>query len=194
MTFTIKDSVANFTGTAVLEFEIQKADIADLQQQYNIFSVHVPEGGYVYTGKEIEPGLSVETPDVTDENRALLEAFGIVASGNLNVGYANNENAGTATMTLTVEDGVPNFTGTIDLGFEIQKADLEGVEVTPYEGAFDNSAHPAAEFAGQTVDGTEVSWTWSLTAADAESAGEVALPQRKLLLFPQAGDLCARRL
>ena len=66
-------------GAAACQFTINKANIADIQEEYSVFGIDASEGGYVYTGEAIEPGFSVVIPDNTDENGALLGAFGIVA-------------------------------------------------------------------------------------------------------------------
>ena len=74
-------------------------------------SVAVAEGDYTYTGKAIEPEVTVT-----------LGGKELVKGTDYTVDYSNNTNAGTATATVT---GMGNYTGTAAATFEIGKATPE---------------------------------------------------------------------
>lgn len=103
-TITITGLEPNCTGSAELTFEITGSDVSE-----NV-TVTVADGSYVYTGEAIEADVTVEMNGVALERDT-----------DYTVAYANNVNAGTATVTVTLTG---NYSGTVlTESFTIEKAE-----------------------------------------------------------------------
>ncbi len=101
--------MGNCTGMTSVTFNIVSADISSA----SIASV----SDQIWTGSAITP------PPVVTFN-------GIVLANNTDytLGYADNTNIGTATITIT---GIGNFTGTTSTTFEIVKRDMSHAAIAP---------------------------------------------------------------
>ena len=96
----------NYTGTKTISYTINKIDIS---------KGTVSVGNVVYTGATQTPAVSVT-------------AGGLELTANdYTVAYANNVNAGTATVTVT---GKGNFTGTKAVKFTVAKANVEDAVIS----------------------------------------------------------------
>jgi hypothetical protein len=93
----------NYTATRQISFTISRKSITDA----GITIVPVP--GQTYTGSALTPPVIVADGANT-----------LTISTDYTVAYANNINAGTATVTVT---GTGNYSGSRDIAFEIVKAD-----------------------------------------------------------------------
>ena len=137
-TMTLTGSGANFSGTAEVKFAIGKASIANASVS--------ALGAKTYTGKG-----QIQNPTVKLGQKTLSDA-------DYSVSYANNVNAGTATMTLTGKGR--NLTGTKKMTFAINKAQISkastsGIVAKTYTGSAVTLA-PAATFNGRKlVQGTD---------------------------------------
>ncbi len=98
------------------------ADVADCEVE----SVQ----SYVYNGKERKPN-----PEVYYGNTQLVEGEDYIYS------YANNKNAGTATVTI---NGIGTYGGSKTLSFRILPLTFESVKVTGYSGTYDGNPHSIA--------------------------------------------------
>ena len=98
----------NATGRAELAYTITAKDIAD--QSVNV----EPIGERVYTGAAFEPPVTVK-----DGEKALVEGE------DYTMAYADNTNAGTATVTIT---GKGNYGGEMEVTFEIVKATAPAIQ------------------------------------------------------------------
>ncbi|MBQ3271619.1 MAG: Ig-like domain-containing protein [Solobacterium sp.] len=76
-------------------------------------------GDYDYTGAQIKP-----VPEVYDGDRLLT------LNTDYTLGYKNNTNAGTATVTIRMKG---NYTGNQDVNFTIKPIDLTGNELVTYD-------------------------------------------------------------
>ena len=103
-----EDNTVAYRTSCRVEWSIAPRSASDV-------SATVP-GSYVYNGSAQTP-----KPTVTWNGEAL-------DSDDYTVSYANNVNAGTATVTITCEDG--NFKGTKTASFSITPALIEGATVT----------------------------------------------------------------
>lgn len=118
---------------------IEKADLGSAH-------VTVPDG-LIHTGSEVEPDVSVE-----------LGVMTLVAGRDYTLSYADNVDAGRATVTVTaVKDG--NFEGSVTVGFDIGRAHLNLVEFAdPEDAVYHGSAHTpeiSAEYNGsELIEGT----------------------------------------
>lgn len=99
---------ANFTGTASVNFSIGN-DVGGF-----IISGYAPS--YAYTGNAITPGVVVETGSTT-----------LTLGTDYTVSYANNVNAGTATITVT---GTGKYSGTQTANFIIEAKDIQSCDTT----------------------------------------------------------------
>lgn len=90
----------NYTGTATATFTIEKADVS----RANV----VVAAAAAYTGKAQTPGVTVT-----------LAGKQLKSGADYAISYANNKNAGTATVAVT---GKGNYTGTATGSFTIAKA------------------------------------------------------------------------
>ena len=104
----------NASGEAELAYTIIAKDIADAGVTVE------PIGELVYTGSALEPSVTVK-----DGEKALVKGTDYAVT------YANNTNAGTATVTIT---GKGNYTGETEVTFEIVRKDIaedEGFTIDP---------------------------------------------------------------
>ena len=96
----------NFTGSKTLRFVIDKADISDAT---------VSVANQTYTGSALTPAPTVKLDGVT-----------LKSGSDYTIGYSNNTNAGTATITVT---GAGNYKGTVTGTFKIGQASISGATV-----------------------------------------------------------------
>ena len=101
----------NFTGSIEKTFTINAADISTAK----VTGVEDKS----YTGSAI-----LQSPVVTLDEKVLANDSDYILS------YSNNINAGSATLTIT---GKGNYTGKIELSFEIKTIDISGATVTGIE-------------------------------------------------------------
>lgn len=99
---------ANYTGTTTTTFSIGN-DVGGF-----IISGYAPS--YAYTGKAITPGVVVETGSRT-----------LTQGTDYTVSYANNVNAGTATITVT---GIGRYSGTQTVNFVIEPKSMQSLETS----------------------------------------------------------------
>lgn len=99
---------ANYTGTTSTTFSIGN-DVGGF-----IISGYAPS--YAYTGKAITPGVVVETGSRT-----------LVQGTDYTVSYANNVNAGTATITVT---GIGRYSGTQTANFVIEPKSMQSLDTS----------------------------------------------------------------
>lgn len=114
---------------------IEKADLGSAH-------VTVPDG-LIHTGSAVEPDVLVELGGMT-----------LVAGRDYTLSYADNYDAGTASVTVTaVEDG--NFEGSRTVGFDIGRAHLDLVDIADLDDAvYHGSAHTpeiSAEYNGSEL-------------------------------------------
>ena len=107
-TVTIK-GVVNYGGTITKTFTINPSSIKD-------FSATLSTTSYTYDGKTKEPEVTVKDGENT-----------LVLGKDYTVSYANNTNAGTATVTIT---GIGNYGGTITKTFTINPGSIDGLSAT----------------------------------------------------------------
>ena len=101
------------------EITITPYDLSDMQ-------VTGIEESYVYTGSKLTPEPVIE---------------GLTAGTDYTVSYIDNLNVGTAKVTIV---GKGNFKGSIEKTFEITPADIKGIEVAGFDGAYDGKEHSIA--------------------------------------------------
>ncbi|MDO4798538.1 MAG: hypothetical protein Q4A01_11045 [Coriobacteriales bacterium] len=106
----------NYTGSASAKFRIKPATIT---------AVSVSQASYTYDGTQKRPGVTVKTGSRT-----------VPASG-YTVSYANNTNAGTATVTVT---GKGNYTGSKSTTFRINAAAITSVSLSQTSFTYDGGA------------------------------------------------------
>lgn len=99
---------ANYTGTTSTTFSIGN-DVGGF-----MISGYAPS--YAYTGKAITPGVVVETGSRT-----------LTQGTDYTVSYANNVNAGTATITVT---GIGRYSGTQTANFVIEPKSVQSLETS----------------------------------------------------------------
>ena len=139
-----------YTGTKVAEFTIEPASIADAVID------EIPT--QVYTGEALTPAVKV-----TLRGAMLYPSIYTVA-------YANNIDAGTATVTVT---GTHNYTGTVEGSFVIDKA---ANTVTPVKTAVNKSfkvkqlKKSAKKVALPKVTTTDGTATWTVAKKDKKGA------------------------
>lgn len=154
---TVKiDGVNNFSGTVNYKFyigakQLSEDMIADITAQ-------------TYDGNAKEPAPVVTYGDIT-----------LNAGTDYTVSYADNTDAGTATLTITAGTN-PNYAGTASKKFTIQKADVTVTNPTLKVGMVYNAQAHALLNAG-TVTGGEMQYsldgeTWTSTVSTATDAGE----------------------
>lgn len=102
--------IGNYTGTQTHAYDIQAAGIETM-------TVTLQPDSYNYSGAYRTPAVTVTNQNGT----ALLEGT------DYTVAYADNKNAGTATVTVT---GTGNYTGTISRSFVIHAVDINTCTVT----------------------------------------------------------------
>ena len=112
--------IGNYLGSNATSFSIMKRDLAEV--------VISPVADVVYNGSGQKPALTVSFGETA-----------LVAGVDYEPVYANNVNAGTATVTIA---GKGNYTGTNSSTFNIVKRDIADVVVAPIEDiVFDGTAH-----------------------------------------------------
>lgn len=95
----------NYTGTKEAVFTILPKTISSV-------TVTVAEGDYTYTGKAIEPAVTVKDGET------------VIPAGEYSVSYSQNVNVGTATITVTDKDGGNYTVPETDADFIITPAKL----------------------------------------------------------------------
>lgn len=114
-TVTIKDNEGGnyeiYESTAF--FQITKPDLATAT-----VTLALPDDGYTYDGTAKEPGVTVEKNGNT-----------LAESTDYTVTYAENTNAGTATVTVKAVEG-GNYSGSNSKTFEIKQANINSAVVT----------------------------------------------------------------
>ena len=109
-TVTVKATGEGYTGELTATFVIAKGTLAGAE-------VTVDPDSYVFDGSAKEPAVTVT-----------LDGVELAADADYTVAYANNTNAGTATVTITAaEDGL--YDGTTGANFTITPADMNSVTV-----------------------------------------------------------------
>ena len=122
---------------------------------------------YDYTGSAITPAIT----GVTLNNGTTL-AISLTAGTDYTVGYENNTNAGTATVTLT---GTGGYTGTKTVDFTINKVDATVTAPTPVTTDYNGTAQ--ALCSGATCTGGTLMYsidggtTWSADVPTATAVG-----------------------
>jgi len=137
-TVTVTGS-GNYTGTASVTFTISACDISEA-------AVTGIDESYFYTGSEIEPEPAVE-----------LDGKTLVKDTDYTVTYTANTEAGTATVTV---EGCTNYTGSVEVNFEIVNAVLIGFTVNTENATKNYTALEVFDVASVTAtaqysDGTE---------------------------------------
>lgn len=108
--------IGNFTGQTTVTYHIGTS-ISD-PAKYQVSCPEVESGAeYIYSGTPYEPAVSVKKLDtgITLENGRDYEVI-----------YTDNQNAGTATITV---QGIDNYAGKQELTFEILPKDVAGSDV-----------------------------------------------------------------
>ena len=139
----------NYTGTKTADFTINAKTVSSP-------TITLSQTSYTYDGNAKQPTVTVKDGTTT------------IPSSEYTVGYSNNTNVGTATVTITDKSG-GNYTVSGSKTFSITSAALSGVTVTSYEGTYDGSAHTISVTvpSGATVKYGTASGTYNLTAAPA---------------------------
>ena len=141
----------NYSGTQTANFDIIAKSLSGV-------TITVDE--QIYTGSALTPAVTVK-----DGSRTLVK------DTDYTVSYANNTNAGTATVTIT---GRGNYTGTKDATFDIKAKSIAGVAIAAIAEQIYNGAAATPELT--VTDGTkalvrDVDYTVSYTNnADAGTA------------------------
>ena len=99
----------NFTGSVTVPYSILPGTVTNNQ----LFTISISPATYTYTGLAQEPAVTVL-------NKGTSAA---VDASKYTVTYSNNTNAGTATVTVTANDG-SGYYGTETVTFKINKASL----------------------------------------------------------------------
>ena len=105
--------IGNFISTASLSFEIAPAAIATAD-------VALEDGEWTWSGSAVCPAV---TATFTSAGGAATE---LAEGSDFELSYADNVNAGTATVTVS---GINNFTSDVTLTFEIARAKVDAPEV-----------------------------------------------------------------
>ena len=153
-TITLKGQ-GNFGGTATMHFAILAAPLAD---------VTVEEEGFIYTGKPIQPRITVTANGLTLTKNDYSVSYG----------ERGNVNAGQAEVIVTATN--PDYTGTAKATFEIAPKDLQGARVAvtgsyTYNGS---AITPRKEEITVTLSGYE-GITFSFAATENVDATRTAL-------------------
>ena len=154
---TVKiDGVNNFSGTVNYKFYIGAKQLTE--------DMIADITALTYDGNAKEPAPVVTYGDIT-----------LNAGTDYTVSYADNTDAGTATLTITAGTN-PNYAGTASKKFTIQKANVTVTNPTVKLGMVYNAEALTLLNAG-TVEGGEMQYsldneTWSATVSTATDAGE----------------------
>lgn len=116
----------NYSGTLTAHFVIARRSIAPIgdatEQDMGNWTVHIPDGGYVYTGSALEPTVSVTFKDgglnFTNEQINYSTSF-----ENTTNAYTDSTYSAEKAPTIIVT-GTGNFEGTVTFKFTIAKATL----------------------------------------------------------------------
>ena len=147
---------SNFAGQAEAQYTIAAADAA------TTFAITLTPETFVYDGTEKQPAVTVKDGESV-----------LTAETDYTVAYTNNQNAGTATVTVT---GKGNYTGTKDAQFAITKATATVTTIPAaltgltYNGEAQTLVSAGTASGGQmqySLDGT----TWQATVPTGLNAG-----------------------
>ena len=141
-------------ATATVDFTIAKADLSSA-------TITVEPATFTYNGTAKEPAATVKLGETT-----------LIAGTDYTITYADNTDAGTATVTVT---GTGNYKGTASQTFTIEKAALTAADFTfaaPANLVYDGNAKAATVTTDKTGAGTiTISYMKSGAAADPIDAG-----------------------
>lgn len=126
-----KSTSTNFKGTGEKEWAINKADLSN-------YTVELAPATFIYGGDEKQPAVTVKNGTKT------------VPASEYTVTYANNKNAGTATVTVKGKE--VNYTGTATQNFTINPAPLTSVTLEKNELVY-NPAGNTVKVTGVTAAG-----------------------------------------
>ncbi len=134
----------NYAGTITATFTINRRSLSDA----SVSGI----ANKTYTGTAQTQNLEVKVGDRT-----------LVNDTDYTLSYANNTNAGTATVTIT---GKGNYTGTVSKNFTINAASLASAEVSGIAGRTYNGAaqtqSPTVKVGGRTLtNGTDYTLSYS---------------------------------
>lgn len=111
-----------YAGTKIVPFTINQLNISGIAELGNI-------NNQVYNGNPITPPVSVKANGLT-----------LKSGADYDIAYANNTNAGIATVTVT---GKGNFTGTASTNFNILPISLKsGTTIKLSSASFDHTGQP----------------------------------------------------
>ncbi len=126
----------NFKGEVIENFTIIPKEISDAE-----FTVSGLAAEYTYTGQSIAPMVDVKWGNIL-----------LVSGTDYSVNYADNTNAGTATITIS---GLGNYSGTLEKTFEITPAAYTGVVTITKEDGIDG-----VQLTAQAPAGGILSYQW----------------------------------
>lgn len=116
-TLTVKGT-GNYTDSVTVNDYPVSTSSSSLIDISDVASIVLASDSYTYDGTEKTPAVSYVDVTNTDQSVDL--------TGCVNVTYSNNQNAGTATVTVTGIESA-GYTGTLTKDFTIQKATLPSV-------------------------------------------------------------------
>ena len=154
----IVKGIGDYAGTVEKSFTIEKADVKDL-------TITLTEGKIVeYTGSQCTPKLSEKFDIKLGDNKIDASEFinDATKKGN-EVTYGDNINAGekTGKLTITAGEKNKNFTGSVDVVFEITPATVTATDETvlsiynKYGKKLTNSNLPSLAWNGNAVTFTK---------------------------------------
>ena len=108
--------IGNYTGAQIYNNYEIKAGSDNKFDISQIVSAELSQTSYTYDGLTKEPAVTFKNATTNEA----IEGFG----DNCNVEYTNNVEVGRATVTITGKEA-NGYTGTIVLGFDINRCDLE---------------------------------------------------------------------
>jgi len=150
ITKAANSSYNNYTGEIELEFNIVQLNISTLQN----FVVDVIDADrQIYSIVELTPTVNLYW---LDEGATDLDPEKLLRiNTDYIVEYANNKNAGTATITVS---GMGNFTGTKTTTFVIARRDISALDVFRVSGSYSYNGRQIApaisEISGEYANGT----------------------------------------
>ncbi len=156
-TLTIKaTSTGNYSGTISTEYTIEKRDLAFTEVKIN--DVQINESSILGDGKHVVYNTVAYTPTVVaNYNDNVLDA-----ATDFEYSYANNTDAGTATVTITAKDN-GNYTGYTSATFTIDKAPVTFKFVPDTTLVYSQSEQNASD---------DVSATWAKTLVGENTTNE----------------------
>lgn len=144
-----------FKGEKTVTFKIVKNDLADAE-------ISGIEASYPYTGTQIKPEPTVKM------GGKVLEA-----DTDYTVAYADNINAGTATVSIS---GKGIYKGSKTISFTIEQADLADAEITGFEKSYAYTAQDIKPDITVTLNGTKLSAEdYTVEYKDVRNAGEASI-------------------